>query len=71
MSTLALGVLHYDSEYRAMAQRPVALRNLRHALDWLVKAHITASDVPSRNVLVGQVRGGPGAVLAAAGCVAD
>ena len=60
VSVLALGLLHYEAGYRAVAEQQAALRNLRFALDWLVKAHVTASDVARQNVLVAQV----GAALA-------
>lgn len=41
-----------------------ALRNIGWGVDWLVKAHITASDTPAANVFVGQV--GAGAASTAA-----
>lgn len=36
-------------------QWDIALRNIRWGVDWLVKAHVTASDTPTANVFVGQV----------------
>jgi hypothetical protein len=58
VSVLALGLLHYEAGYRSISEQAAALRNLRFALDWLVRTHVNASDVARNNVLVAQVGAG-------------
>jgi hypothetical protein len=55
LANLALSVLEFKDIYVTMGQYDHALRGISWGVDWLVKAHITASDNPSANVFVGQV----------------
>jgi hypothetical protein len=52
---VALSVLEFKDTYVSMGQYDHALRGISWAVEWLVKAHVTASDNPSANVFVGQV----------------
>ena len=63
MSVLAWGGVQFRSAYLATGQMPVLMRTVKWGVDWMVKAHFNASDVPSQNQLVVQVR--PGKVVSA------
>jgi hypothetical protein len=56
-ATLAAGLLHFPTGYTLAGQAGVSQRNIRWALDWLVKTHLTASNAGRSNVLVAQVCG--------------
>ncbi len=56
MSVLAWGGVQFRSAYLATGQMPVLMRTVKWGVDWMVKAHFAASDVPSQNQLVVQVR---------------
>lgn len=55
ISTLAWGVSEFAETYKAMDQYDVARNNIKWGTDWLIKAHIAASDDPAGNQLVAQV----------------
>jgi hypothetical protein len=57
-ATLAAGLLHFPTGYTLAGQAGVSQRNIRWALDYLVKGHLTASNTGRSNVLVAQVRAG-------------
>lgn len=48
-------MLEFKSAYTAAGQWDIAVRDIKWATDWLIKAHIKASDNPKDNVFVGQV----------------
>lgn len=56
MANLALSMMEFRDAYIAADQWDVALRLVKWGMDWLVKAHIKASDTPAENAFVGQVR---------------
>jgi hypothetical protein len=56
MSVLAWGGVQFRSAYVATGQMPILMRTVKWGVDWMVKAHFAASDVPSQNQLVVQVR---------------
>lgn len=57
VSTLAWSVLEFPAAYSsAPGLWATAKRNLLFAADYLVRSHVTASDVPSENRFVAQVR---------------
>jgi hypothetical protein len=58
MSVLAWGGVQFRTAYLATGQMPVLMRTVKWGVDWMVKAHFNASDVPSQNQLVVQVRPG-------------
>lgn len=61
VANLALSAYEFKETHVMFGQWGHALRNIGWGVDWLVKAHITASDTPTANVFVGQV--------GAAGCI--
>ncbi|KAG2438138.1 hypothetical protein HXX76_005747 [Chlamydomonas incerta] len=54
-SMLAYGMITWEAAYRAAGQWDIGAQSLRWVGDYLVKCHLTASDMPSANVFVGQV----------------
>ncbi len=50
-----LGALEFEPSYKSSGNYDAALHNIESMADWLVKAHLEASDVPSENKFVGQV----------------
>lgn len=54
-ANLIFSLLEFKSAYTAAGQWDVAVRNIKWATDWLVKAHLKASDNANDNVFVGQV----------------
>jgi hypothetical protein len=54
-STLAAGLLHFPAGYSVAGQTTIAMRNVRWALEYLVKAHVSASSTGRSNVVVAQV----------------
>lgn len=56
ISNLVLSALEFKPAYDAAGQWGTALNVIRWGADWMMKAHITASDTPAANVFVGQVR---------------
>ncbi|KAF8073058.1 celI [Scenedesmus sp. PABB004] len=56
-ANLVFSMLEFRSAYEAAGQWDIALRDIEWAADWLIKAHITASDDPAANVFVGQLSG--------------
>jgi hypothetical protein len=55
VANLALSAYEFKDTHMMFGQWEHALRNIGWGVDWLVKAHITASDTPTANVFVGQV----------------
>lgn len=55
MSNLALSMMEFRDAYISAEQWDVALRLVKWGMDWLVKAHVKASDSPAENAFVGQV----------------
>ncbi|KAG1672207.1 hypothetical protein FOA52_002908 [Chlamydomonas sp. UWO 241] len=55
IATIALGAVMYEKSYRAAGVWDDMVQNVRWGAEWLVKAHVTASDDPEANVLVAQV----------------
>jgi hypothetical protein len=55
VANLALSAFEFKETHIMFGQWGHALRNIGWGVDWLVKAHITASDTPTANVFVGQV----------------
>lgn len=64
-SNLVLSMLEFKQAYQAAGQWDIAVRNIKWAADWLVKAHLKASDNAKENVFVGQV-GAAASVVATA-----
>jgi endoglucanase len=55
MANLALSMMEFRDAYISAEQWDVALRLVKWGTDWLMKAHVKASDTPSENAFVGQV----------------
>lgn len=55
VANLALSAFEFKDTHIMFGQWQHALRNIGWGVDWLTKAHITASDTPTANVFVGQV----------------
>lgn len=55
MANLAFSMLEFRDAYVASDQWDVAMRSMRWGIDWLLRAHLKASDNPADNVFVGQV----------------
>jgi hypothetical protein len=51
--------MEFQAGWRAAGEWDALLRNIKWGTDWLLKAHLKASDTPSENVLVGQVSARP------------
>ena len=49
-------MMEFRDAYISASQWDVALRLIKWGMDWLMKAHVKASDTPAENVFVGQVR---------------
>jgi hypothetical protein len=49
----------FRSAWRAAGEWEALLRNIKWGTDWLMKAHLKASNTSSENVLVGQVSARP------------
>lgn len=56
-ANLIFSVLEFRPAYSQAGQLDIATRNIRWALDWLVKAHVSAGPSPADNKFVGQVSG--------------
>lgn len=56
IANLALSAMEYKDTHVMYGEWYSALRNIAWGVDWMAKAHITASDTPTANVFVGQVR---------------
>lgn len=69
VANLALAAYEFKTTHVMFGQWEHALRNIGWGVDWLVKAHITASDTPTATVFVGRVGGwvgfrlGPGGIV--------
>jgi hypothetical protein len=57
VSNLILSMVEFKSAYDAAGTWTQAVRNMKWATDWLIKAHVKASDNPRDNVFIGQVCG--------------
>lgn len=55
VANLALSAFEFKDTHMMFGQWDKALRNIGWGADWLMKAHVTASDTPTANVFVGQV----------------
>jgi hypothetical protein len=55
VSNLILSMVEFKGAYDAAGTWAQAVRNMKWATDWLIKAHVKASDNPRDNVFVGQV----------------
>lgn len=55
VANLALAAFEFKETHIMFGQWEHALRSIGWGVDWLAKAHITASDTPTANVFVGQV----------------
>jgi len=55
MSNLALSMMEFRDALISAAQWDTSLALVKWGLDWLVKAHVKASDNPADNAFVGQV----------------
>jgi hypothetical protein len=56
VANLALSTFEFKDTHMMFGQWDKALNNIGWGADWLMKAHITASDSATANVFVGQVR---------------
>jgi hypothetical protein len=56
LANMALSALEYKDTYIMFGEWENAKRGIGWGIEWLVKAHVTASDTPSANVFVAQVR---------------
>lgn len=54
-SNLVLSMLEFKNAYTAAGQWDTAVRDIKWATDWLIKAHIKMGDNPNDNAFVGQV----------------
>jgi hypothetical protein len=59
LANLALGALEFPEGYKATNNYGVAVNHVKAMADWLLKAHLEASDDPAKNVFVGQVSARP------------
>lgn len=59
MANLALSMMEFRDAYISAAQWDNSLDLLKWGLDWLVKAHVKASDEAAENVFVGQISARP------------
>lgn len=59
MANLAFSCMEFRDAYLSAGQWDVAMRVLKWGMDWLLKAHLTASDVAADNVFVGQISARP------------
>jgi hypothetical protein len=48
-------MVEFKQAYDAAGVWGQAVRNMKWATDWLIKAHVKASDNPRDNVFIGQV----------------
>ncbi|GFH13223.1 endoglucanase, partial [Haematococcus lacustris] len=55
LTTLAWGMLEFESAYRAAGQWDIAAATLKRAARYLIKCHIVASDTALENQFVAQV----------------
>lgn len=55
LSNMAFGVFEFWETHRMFGELDTALRGIGWGMDWMVKAHLVASDTPSANEFVGQV----------------
>lgn len=55
IANLVLSCMEYEPAVKAAGQWDTALNIIKWGADWLVKAHVAASDAPSDNKFVGQV----------------
>lgn len=55
MANLALSMMEFRDAYISTSQWDNSLALIKWGLDWLVKAHVKASDNPADNAFVGQV----------------
>lgn len=55
IANMAFSMLEFKDAYMATGQWDVALRVIKWGTDWLLKAHVKASDDPAGNAFVGQV----------------
>lgn len=60
MANLALSMMEFRDAYIAAEQWDNSLALVKWGIDWLVKAHVSASDNPADNAFVGQVGAGHG-----------
>jgi hypothetical protein len=56
LSNLGLAAVEYKAPLVASGQWEMLLNILKWGADWLIKGHVKASDTPSGNAFVGQVR---------------
>eukprot|EP00775_Hariotina_reticulata_P012172 gene12172-12310_t len=59
MTNLAFSAMEFRNAYTASGQWDIAMRVIKWGTDWLVKAHVKASDNPADNAFVGQVSARP------------
>jgi hypothetical protein len=55
LANMALSAMEYKDTYIMFGEWENAKRGLGWGIDWLVKAHLTASDTATANVFVAQV----------------
>lgn len=55
VSNLILSMVEFKQAYDDANVWATAVRNMKWATDWLIKAHVKASDNPRDNVFIGQV----------------
>ncbi|KAI8473823.1 MAG: Six-hairpin glycosidase-like protein [Monoraphidium minutum] len=59
LSNLVLSAEEFRDGYQSSGNWDVMLHNVKHMSDWLLKAHLVASDNPAKNKFVGQVSARP------------
>ncbi|WIA29389.1 hypothetical protein OEZ86_011893 [Tetradesmus obliquus] len=57
VSNLILSMVEFKQAYDDANVWATAVRNMKWATDWLIKAHVKASDNPRDNVFIGQLSG--------------
>jgi hypothetical protein len=56
LSNLAFAAVEYKPALVASGQWEMLMNILKWGTDWMIKGHVMASDTPSGNAFVGQVR---------------
>jgi hypothetical protein len=56
LANLAFSAMEFRKGWEDAGEWDNLLANLKWGSDWLMKAHVEASDIPSENKFVGQVR---------------